>query len=85
MIAIVDYGVGNLFSLQGSLTYLGLPSQITSKAEEIIKASHVILPGVGAFGVPQELSALGLDAAVLEAAAKGEAPAWHLPWHAAFI
>lgn len=73
MIAIVDYGVGNLFSLQGSLTYLGLPSQITSKAEEIIKASHVILPGVGAFGdAARKLSALGLDAAVLEAAAKGK-------------
>lgn len=50
MIAIVDYGVGNLFSLQCSLTALGLKSVITNSAAELLRAERVILPGVGAFG-----------------------------------
>ena len=50
MIAIIDYGVGNLFSLRSSLAYLGLESKITGDPEEIRKADRIILPGVGAFG-----------------------------------
>ena len=50
MIAVIDYGVGNLFSLSSALRYLGLESRITRDAEEIEKADRVILPGVGAFG-----------------------------------
>ena len=50
MIAIVDYGVGNLFSLKSSLAALGLESCVTGDAEEIKKADRIILPGVGAFG-----------------------------------
>lgn len=49
MIAIIDYGVGNLFSLVSSLKYLGLDCKITSDKQEIINASSIILPGVGAF------------------------------------
>lgn len=49
MIAIIDYGVGNLFSLSSSIKSLGLSYIVTNKKEEIAKASHIILPGVGAF------------------------------------
>lgn len=50
MIAIVDYGVGNLFSLKSSLAALGLESVVTGDAEELRRADRIILPGVGAFG-----------------------------------
>ncbi len=50
MIAVVDYGVGNLFSLSSSLTYLNIPNEITSQPEVIKNADGIILPGVGAFG-----------------------------------
>ncbi|MBQ8264663.1 MAG: imidazole glycerol phosphate synthase subunit HisH [Clostridia bacterium] len=61
MIAIVDYGVGNLFSLKSSLAALGLESCVTGDAEEIKKADRIILPGVGAFGDAMEkLESTGL-------------------------
>ena len=50
MIAIVDYGVGNLFSLASSLRALGLESTVTGDPRAIRAADKVILPGVGAFG-----------------------------------
>ena len=50
MIAIIDYGVGNLFSLKSSLEYLGLEVKITADDQEIRSADKIILPGVGAFG-----------------------------------
>ncbi len=50
MIAIANYEVGNLFSLSSSLTHIGIPHVITAKEEDFEKASHIILPGVGAFG-----------------------------------
>ena len=50
MIAIIDYGVGNLFSLTSSLAYLGLESKVTGQPQEIEAADRIILPGVGAFG-----------------------------------
>lgn len=50
MIAIVDYGVGNLFSLVSSLRALGLEAEVTGDAERIRSAGRIILPGVGAFG-----------------------------------
>ena len=49
MIAIIDYGAGNLFSVQNALRFLGLENQITRDASEIQKADGLILPGVGAF------------------------------------
>jgi glutamine amidotransferase len=49
MIAIIDYGVGNLFSLSSSLTYLGLENKITRSKKDIESADRIILPGVGAF------------------------------------
>lgn len=54
MIAVIDYGVGNLFSLSSSLAYLGLENKITRSARELDEASHIILPGVGAFGDAME-------------------------------
>lgn len=50
MIAIIDYGAGNLFSVQNALNYLGIDNKITSDKQEIINADRLILPGVGAFG-----------------------------------
>lgn len=49
MIAIVDYGVGNLFSLSSSVQSLGAEVRVTGKAEDLRAASHILLPGVGAF------------------------------------
>lgn len=48
--AIIDYGVGNLFSIVSSLKYLNIDSVVTHDPEKIRNASHIILPGVGAFG-----------------------------------
>lgn len=50
MIAIIDYGAGNLFSVQNALDYLGFENKITSDKQEIMAADRLILPGVGAFG-----------------------------------
>lgn len=49
MIAIIDYGMGNLRSVQKAFEFLGFDAQITSRKKEIYDASHVVLPGVGAF------------------------------------
>lgn len=73
MIAIVDYGVGNLFSLECSLRSLGFDTCVTGKREVLSEASHVILPGVGAFGdAIDKLRSGGLDLAVKEEAKKGK-------------
>ena len=50
MTAIVDYGVGNLFSLTSSLRALGLEAEVTGQASRLRAAERIILPGVGAFG-----------------------------------
>lgn len=49
MIAIIDYGVGNLFSLESSFAYIGKEAILTSDVSEIERADRIILPGVGAF------------------------------------
>lgn len=49
-VVIIDYGMGNLFSVQRACEYVGMHARITSEKEEILHASAVILPGVGAFG-----------------------------------
>lgn len=49
MIAVIDYGVGNLFSLAASLKYIGADSVVTSSPNKIEDSSAIILPGVGAF------------------------------------
>ena len=71
MIAIVDYGVGNLFSLASSLKSLGLETEVTRDAARLRAASHIILPGVGAFGdAMQKLTDTGLVPVIKEEAAK---------------
>ena len=61
MIAIIDYGVGNLFSLASSLKSLGLETKVTRDAAAICAADHIILPGVGAFAdAMAKLEATGL-------------------------
>lgn len=50
MVAIIDYGAGNLSSVKKALDYLGAESEITQDKSKILSASHVILPGVGSFG-----------------------------------
>jgi glutamine amidotransferase len=71
-VAIVDYGMGNLFSVQQACARVGLEAEITSSAEAIAGASGVILPGVGAFGVAMEsLRALQLDQTLRQAASSG--------------
>ena len=67
MIAIVDYGVGNLRSVQKAMEYMGVDGIITDDSQVIRDAQGVILPGVGAFGdTVDALRATGLDEIVLE-------------------
>ena len=54
MIAIIDYDAGNLKSVQKALLHIGQESIVTRKPKELLAADHVILPGVGAFGVAME-------------------------------
>ena len=72
MNVIIDYGVGNLFSLKSSFAFLGEPVRVSSDSDEIYKADRVILPGVGAFAdAAARLRAGGLDEAVKSVAKKG--------------
>lgn len=50
MVAIIDYGAGNLSSVKKALDYIGADSEITMDKDKILSASHIILPGVGSFG-----------------------------------
>ena len=73
MIAIIDYGVGNLFSLQQSLKKIGVESIITSQKSEIERADRLILPGVGAFGdASDKLRRSGLDLIIKEQCNQGK-------------
>ena len=73
MIAIIDYGVGNLFSLKSSLKRIGAEAVVSGDADVIRNADRIILPGVGAFGdARRKLADSGLDAVLLEEAAKGK-------------
>ena len=73
MIGIIDYGVGNLFSLRSSFAAIGVEACVSGDANELAKADRLILPGVGAFGdAAQKLRDSGLDAFVKEQAAAGK-------------
>ena len=73
MLAIIDYGVGNLFSLKSSLSAIGADVIVTSDKEAIRKADRIILPGVGAFeDAARKLRESGLDVIIKEEAAKGK-------------
>ncbi|MBR0161510.1 MAG: imidazole glycerol phosphate synthase subunit HisH [Oscillospiraceae bacterium] len=73
MIAIVDYGVGNLFSLRSSLASLGEEAVVTGNSEQLRSADRIILPGVGAFGdAADKLRSTGLDRTVVELVEEGK-------------
>ncbi len=73
MLAIIDYGVGNLFSLQCSLKKIGADAVVTSDENIIKAADRIILPGVGAFGdAIKKLRESGLFDVVIEEANKGK-------------
>lgn len=73
MIAIVDYGVGNLFSLKSSLAAIGAEVVVTKDAALLRSAHKLILPGVGAFeDAARKLHECGLDTVIKEEAARGK-------------
>lgn len=73
MLAVVDYGVGNLFSLTCSLRAIGAEVTVTGEEEVLARAERIILPGVGAFGdAARALRRSGLEGAVLQAAEGGK-------------
>jgi len=72
MISIVDYGVGNLKSLQNALKFLGIESELVQSADAIAAAGHLILPGVGAFAYAmQNLRRQGLVQPIIDQAQQG--------------
>lgn len=73
MLAIIDYGVGNLFSLRSSFAAIGVEAVVTGEAETIRAADKLLLPGVGAFGdAADKLRETGLDKVVIAEAKAGK-------------
>lgn len=73
MVAIIDYGVGNLFSLRSSFAAIGEQAEVTGDAARIAQADRVILPGVGAFAdAYDKLCESGMDEAVRRAVKSGK-------------
>ena len=73
MVGIIDYGVGNLFSLCSSFKAIGVKAFVSGDAAELARADRLVLPGVGAFeDAARKLSASGLDVFVKEQAASGK-------------
>lgn len=74
MVAIIDYGAGNIKSVENAVRYLGHEAVLTRDRDRILSADHVILPGVGAFGDAMgRLTKYGLDE-VLREVVRGEIP-----------
>ena len=73
MIALIDYGVGNLFSLSSSLKEVGADVFLASRPGDLKNADRILLPGVGAFSDAMEkLRARGMDEAIREESRKGK-------------
>ncbi len=73
MLAIIDYGIGNLFSLRSSLAAIGVDAVVTRDEAEISRADRIILPGVGAFrDAAAKLAETGMDRVVKAEAASGK-------------
>ena len=73
MVGIIDYGVGNLFSLRSSFEAIGEKVVVSSEPEVLRNADHILLPGVGAFeDAVQKLRTTGMDQMVYEAAGAGK-------------
>lgn len=69
MVAIIDYGAGNLQSVKKALDFLGYESEITADENQIASASHIILPGVGSFGdAMKSIKERGLEDTIKNAA-----------------
>ena len=72
MLAIIDYGAGNIKSVEKALTLLGETPVLSSDPEMILKADKVVLPGVGNFGTAMDnLNALSLNGAICETIKRG--------------
>jgi len=72
LVAVLDYGIGNLRSAQKALEHVGADAQLTADPAVVAAADAVVLPGVGAFGAcMQALRAAGLEAVVHESVASG--------------
>lgn len=72
-VAIIDYQMSNLFSVQHACDYFGIDAKITSDKSEILKADGAILPGMGAFGdAMKNLDSLGLSEAIKDFIKKGK-------------
>ena len=74
MIAIVDYGVGNLFSLKSSFEMVGADAEVTSDTSKLKAADKIVLPGVGAFGDAAEKLKRGGLAETVRSEAEGGKP-----------
>lgn len=75
MIALIDYGAGNVESVAKALRHLGHPATLTADPTEVARADAVVLPGVGAFGdAVGQLRARGLESAVAQAVSDSERP-----------
>jgi glutamine amidotransferase len=73
LIAIVDYGVGNVHSVQRALSHVGAEAKLTSDGDELERADGIVLPGVGAFAPAlAKLSENGLGTRIVELAQKGK-------------
>ena len=84
MVAIIDYGVGNLFSLKSSFSAIGADAVVTSSKSELERAESIILPGVGAFcDAAKKLKDSGLEDTVISLAKKRKAAYGYLPRYAA--
>ena len=73
MVAIIDYGVGNLFSLKSSFAAIGQEAVVTADAEKLKQADRLILPGVGAFrDAAEKLHRSGMDTALKDEVSRGK-------------
>lgn len=73
MLAIIDYGVGNLFSVEKAFAYLGIEVEVTSDSKIIERADQIVLPGVGAFGdCMKNLRATGLIPTIKDQISRGK-------------
>ena len=71
MIAIIDYGAGNIFSVKNALDHLGIESELTNDKQKLVDADALILPGVGAFpAAMQKLCESGLVDTIKEQSQK---------------
>ncbi len=85
-VAVLDYGMGNLRSVEKAFEHVGAQATVTNDHEEIRGAAGIVLPGVGAFPKAMEsIRRLGLDELIAERADRRRADARHLPRHAAAV